>query len=915
LALYADGASPEHATITTHLDVCEDCRLVVSTLIKADSDNDHSEHLGRFRVDGILGSGAMGVVYAAFDPTLHRSVALKVLHGEATDNELLKEARALAQQSHPNVITVYEVGTVDEQIFLAMELVEGTTLRQWCDASKRPWHEVVAVFIDAGRGLAAAHAGGLVHRDFKPDNVLISKEGRVLVTDFGLATVSAAPPEDTTSAVTEALVSGAGQLTGTPAYMSPEQFQGVAVTAASDQFSFAIALFEALYGVRPFTGKTLLELSKQVLEGDVSLPRDIDSPVPLLRLIQRALATEPGLRFESMNELLTELESILSTASRGNQRRPFVGLSALREGDSGFFFGRHREIREAETRLESSTLLVVVGPSGVGKSSFVHAALLPRLTSEGWQCLSLRPSREPLANLADLIQRFDGTRNSAVREALADKLRREPDFLARTLLTRAESFRERTVVVIDQLEELFTLGADPKERLLFAEALLELCKEPTRGLRLVMTIRSDLLDRVGEHRELLRRVSKSLLFLPQPDRELLSSALTGPVQALGYHFESRDVVDQIVDDLEGHPGSLPLLQFVGDQLWDARDEANLCVTGASYAALGAVAGFLARHADKVVSELSPSQRTLAQSIFRRLVTGDGTRNVVSVRELEELGDEAGVAKAVLDHLVKGRLLVVSEVTTAGNATVELAHESLISAWPQLRQWLDAHKEGAVFLAELRVAAQQWHKRQRRPGLLWRGEAAAEARYWRSRFEEPMSAVEVEFLDAVESTARRSLRVRRALVSMSLLVTTAVAAAALVALLRIQSADSRAEQEARQARIEANNAQVAERSAREAEKKARTAEKEAKRAQVTVTEQLRALQAEKNARALAEAEAGKATQAIAAKDVELRKKNVELKNALGEAKKLTVRLQETLARERKEAKERERQLRLRVSKLK
>jgi len=208
----------------------------------------------------------MGTVHAAYDPQLDRKIALKLVRPErGADQELcarvLREAQALAKLSHPNVVAVYDAGAFGEQVFIAMDFIRGTTLRQWL-AARRPWREVLDTFLQAGRGLAAAHEVGLVHRDFKPDNVLVSDDGRARVVDFGLAAETEAPvarPSLTASAERWQMAQGSlthhGALVGTPAYMSPEQLMGQPARMASDQFSFCVALFEGLYGERPFRGR------------------------------------------------------------------------------------------------------------------------------------------------------------------------------------------------------------------------------------------------------------------------------------------------------------------------------------------------------------------------------------------------------------------------------------------------------------------------------------------------------------------------------------------------------------------------------------------------------------------------------------------------------------------------------------
>ena len=234
-------------------------------------------HVGRYIVIEQVGAGAMGTVYAALDPDLDRRVALKMLRSRATSDDLrarlLREAKAMARIIHPDVITVYDVGTRGTQLFVAMEFVKGGTLRSWC-SPRRPWREVLAKYLRAGRGLSFAHASGVVHRDFKPDNVLVGDDGRVRVTDFGLARALEEEPSSLRSVATDsnpfdATLTRTGALVGTPAYMAPEQLNGAPASPLSDMFSFCVALYEGLYDERPFGGNNLAALRASAASGAV----------------------------------------------------------------------------------------------------------------------------------------------------------------------------------------------------------------------------------------------------------------------------------------------------------------------------------------------------------------------------------------------------------------------------------------------------------------------------------------------------------------------------------------------------------------------------------------------------------------------------------------------------------------------
>jgi tetratricopeptide (TPR) repeat protein len=293
--------------------------------------------LGRYIVLGQLGGGGMGVVYAAYDPQLDRKVAVKLLRpdaggGDASEGRarLLREGQAMARLAHPNVIAVHDVGTFEDQVFVAMEFVEGQTLAAWVK-TPRPWRDAVATFAQAGRGLAAAHAAGLVHRDFKPDNVLVGRDGRVRVLDFGLARAADAAavndPGLPASPSSLAPLTQPGAILGTPAYMSPEQFAGRLADARSDQFSFCVSLYEALFGERPFGGDTLAALRDAVAGGVVRpAPQGTRVPAWLRAVVVRGLSKQPNERHPSMDALLTALAHDPGVARR---RRLVVAAAAV----------------------------------------------------------------------------------------------------------------------------------------------------------------------------------------------------------------------------------------------------------------------------------------------------------------------------------------------------------------------------------------------------------------------------------------------------------------------------------------------------------------------------------------------------------------------------------------------------------
>ncbi len=311
--------------------------------------------IGRYVYLEHLGAGAMGVVVVAYDPKLDRKVAIKLLHSVRRDDtgrrlRMEREAQAMARLAHPNVVTVYEVGEFEDQLFVAMEFVKGQDLRAWLKShgETRDWRTVLRMFLQAGRGLSAAHTAGIVHRDFKPENVLVGDDGRVRVGDFGLARrvvnerldglmsqVRHKARVGETSALEHELTA-TGAVMGTPAYMAPEQFLGRTTNARSDQFSFCVAAWEALYGQRPFSGEGFAELLVNVTQGTLTPPPKNHVPAWIHRVLERGLAVDPDARYASMAALLAALEA--DPTRRRWTIAAILGTTAI---VGGVFAGQH----------------------------------------------------------------------------------------------------------------------------------------------------------------------------------------------------------------------------------------------------------------------------------------------------------------------------------------------------------------------------------------------------------------------------------------------------------------------------------------------------------------------------------------------------------------------------------------------
>jgi len=450
--------------------------------------------------------------------------------------------------------------------------------------------------------------------------------------------------------------------------------------------------------------------------------------------------------------------------------RPFPGLAAFSSADAAHFTGREREAEAFLNRLRVQPLLLVAGPSGAGKSSFVQAGVLPALPA-GWQAISVRPGPQPLASLA---ARLAAAEIASGKADLRAALEKDPDALGAALRARGQPI----VLVVDQLEELFTLCDDPDERELYAAVLARAARSSEDPVRVVMTLRDDFLVRAESLAAWRTRLSHGLQILTTPAEPDLRRILTAPLRQVGYEFEDPALPDEMVKAVAGAPGALALLSFTASRLWELRDRRFRQIGRNAYRSLGGVGGALAQHAEETLTAMPPVEQRLVREVFRHAVTAEGTRAVLSPDELAQVLGGGPHAAAVIEKLVAARLLVVSDAELAGER-IEIAHETLLEAWPRLVDWRREDAEGARLRDVLRAAARQWQERGRSSGLLWRGDALAEYRQWRQRYPGALTALEESFAAASLADAARGRRWRRVLVGGAFLVLGGAAIALLI----------------------------------------------------------------------------------------------------------------------------------------
>ena len=841
--------------------------------------------VAQFEIIRELGRGGMGRVFQARDTRLGRLVALKVvgLRSAGLVERFLVEARATARCTHENIVVIYEADEWRGQPYMALEYLEGEPLSSLLSGRPLPIRRTLELLIQVVRALVRAHELGIVHRDLKPDNIFVTRGGVVKVLDFGIAKLFGSAEETRATAgsaegADEWRMTGHGTLVGTLPYMAPEQWGADEIDHRTDLWAVGILLWKALAGRHPLAPESRDRLVHAAALLDEPMPRigeaRPDLPGELERTVDRCLAKRKEDRFASARELLAALERAVPERyprRLDDDERPYPGMSAFEEADAHRFFGRGRDVAHLLQQMRDRPLVGVVGPSGVGKSSFLRAGVVPALRSseESWEVLICRPGRAPLAGLATLLQPVGQTEH----HTLVDRLRAEPGYLGTLLRSRARQKQQRILLFVDQFEELYTLGADAADRRAYTACLAGVADDTSTPLRVVVSMRSDFLDRVAEDRPFMDQLTRGLIFLPPVDRTGMADALIQPAEMAGHAFESPRIIDDMLAALEGTPGALPLLQFTAAKLWDGRDRVRRVLTEATYQAVGGVAGALATYADEVVQALTPPQQRLTRAIFQRLVTSDGTRAVADAGELRELSADAAAVDTMLDHLVAARLLVVHRRGNGEEPAVEIVHESLITSWPTLRRWREESAEDSAFVEQLRAAAKQWEQRGRPAGLLWRGEAMEEAQRFHRRYKGQLSAREREYLAAVIALATRSARRTQRLVVAAFAVLIALVAAAAVALVWIRDA---------------------ERSAHEQRTRAEAAAGRARDAEGLIKEQLDTIQ--------------KANEATHAGERKLEQTNRELQDALGRTEQQRARAEAEAARAEEERARAERERR-------
>jgi WD40 repeat protein/serine/threonine protein kinase len=723
----------------------------------------------------LLGKGGFGAVYRAYQPSVGREVALKaILPAYVNHPEFIRrfevEAQLVARLEHLHIVPLYDYWREPSGAYLVMRYLRGGNLRALLTGNPLDPEHAARLFDQIASALSLAHRYGIIHRDMKPDNVLLDEDGNSYLADFGIA-------KDLHS---DTNVTQSDELVGSPAYFSPELIKGDAVTTRSDIYSLGIILYEMLTGQHPFprVSPTTLML------------KHINEPLPELELtdpeltrlvndiIQRATAKDANQRYTDALTIAADFHRALAATRSpgldeahdayfatkhvepldesllvGETVNPYKGLRAFQEADAADFNGRESLTTYLIEIFRKARFLAVVGPSGSGKSSVVKAGMVPALRrgalpdSDKWYIVEMLPGAHPMEELEATLLRI------AVNppESLLTQLKEDKRGLARAVNRVLPSDGE-LLLVIDQFEEMFTLVEKEADRAHFLSSLSAAISESRSRLRVIVTLRADFYDRpllYPEFGELIRQYTEVVLPLTA---EELEHAIRRPAERVGLRI-APELVNEIVSDVRDQPGALPLLQYALTELFERRDGRRLTLE--AYQAIGGTLGALTRRADQLYDDLDARGQEIVRQLFLRLVTlGEGaedTRRRVLQSELLSIGGVAlagtGIVRDIIDDFGKYRLLTFDSDPATRTPTVEVAHEALIRRWGRLREWLLDSREDLRMQRALAAAAEDWLKAGKDQSFLLRGSRLEQMELWASETKLSLNQEETQFLRA------------------------------------------------------------------------------------------------------------------------------------------------------------------------
>ena len=663
-----------------------------------------------FELRSLIGVGELGEVHRAYQPSVGREVAVRIFEtGMVEHPQFVRRFESASQRitrvEHPTVVPLLDYWREPNRAVMVSRLMTGGHLAERIPDGGFPPADALAIFETVAAGVASAHRHGVVHGRLRPENILFDDEGNAYVADLGVDEICA------------------GVITfATTAYDAPERLGGILATPAADIYSLGVLLQQLLSGTPP----------------------PLDRPLPtghdrVAGVIARAIDADPSARPETVDDLVVQLRQALAVAvaidpTFAATRNPYRGLEAFEQADAVDFFGRENAVAEMVGVLETEHFLVVVGPSGIGKSSVVKAGLIPALRrgavtgSESWLVTELTPGRAPFDQLTAALERVATVEVPDIIGEITTGNRRLDDIVAPLLPDGSV-----VLLIVDQFEELFTETREEQDRRAFMDVLADVASRPHSSIRIIATLRADYFDRplgYAVFGNVLRGRTVALGAMTAPE---LADAVRRPAAAVGVEVDAA-LVARITGEAERQPGALPLVQHAMAELFERRQTNTITVGDLDES--GGLSEALGRRAEAIYGELDESLRDQARRVFLSLVNvsedHDNTRRRVRRTELEQEGLRGDELDALLPEFGRHRLLTFDRDPASRTPTVEVAHEALLDHWPRLRAWIDDARDDLLTRRRLAAAAADWLNAGSDPSFLYAGGRLDVAEAWAAR---------------------------------------------------------------------------------------------------------------------------------------------------------------------------------------
>jgi serine/threonine protein kinase/DNA-binding SARP family transcriptional activator/WD40 repeat protein len=789
-----------------------------------------------------IGRGAFAVVHRAIQPGVRRDVAIKIIRAPLADRpEFVRnfehEAHAIASVEHPHVVPLYDYWREPGAAFLVMRLMRGGSVEDSLRAhGALSTRATIDLLRDIGPALETAHRLGVVHCDVRPANLLLDGDSAAYLADFGIAVWDRAY-DDPLAPIVD--------------YASPEVLRGEPLSAAADIHSLGVTVFELLTGRLPFDSSSdRSELVRRQLTEPLPSVLSFrgDLPVELDDVLRRSTAKAPGDRYPTVGLMVDDVVGLLDTARaprRDAQRltveNPYLGLEAFHESDAHRFHGRETLVAEVVERLEAQPLVVLVGPSGSGKSSVVRAGLVSALRhgavngSENWFVTTMVPGTDPIDAFEAALLRVAVNPPTSLRSQLG-----QDGGLLRAVRRVLPDDDTTLLVILDQFEELFTLTELAEERDRFLRELAHAVRAPSSPLRIVATLRADHYDEPLANASFAGLVTDGTVTVRPLTPAELEEVVVLPARSVGVEVEPA-LTAELVAAASERPASLPLLQFALTETFRQRTSGVMSLS--RFHQLGGLTGAIAATADRIVDSAGDAEVAEARRILGRLVTiGDGGEHTRRRALISELGEHDSTT-VLLEQLVEARLLTVDRDGASREPTVEVAHEALLRDWPRLRRWVEEDREDLRVLREVGSRSDTWLSSGRDDAELARGARLVAAQELLDRRPDLFNATELEWVDAsiqeqerevderlatMEKDRRQNRRLRWLLAAAAVLLVISIGAASVALALRRSAVDNERAAVAAEAQASTNAdaAQAAERDAEANLADAREAEEQA-----------------------------------------------------------------------------------------